>query len=288
MNFILSIIGCFNGITIPFQQIDSESVLAVANHLFIETQNQKRLLIRTNFHLNHKKNLESIRNRFDAVFLDFGLSASMNLPSTTSRPDGVEDALSFLKRMKTKSDVSIGKKVAVLGGGNTAIDAAVVAKQGGAQDVYIVYRRSFNEMPAWKKERDAALERGVHFLILSQPLDYVTDSGHLKGLKIARTELGEPNASGRRRPIIVPHSEYIFPVDHIIEAIGQRIDEETKQALGNLELDHNGWIRVYEHFQTSIENVFAGGDIINGGTTAVQAVAEGMRAAKAIHEQLMV
>ena len=212
----------------------------------------------------------------------------MNLPSATSRPEGVEDALSFLQRMKTKSDLSVGKKVAVLGGGNTAIDAAVVAKQAGAQDVYIVYRRSFNEMPAWRKERDAALEKGVHFLILSQPLDYVSENGRLQGVKIARTQLGEPDASGRRRPIIVPHSEYSFPVDHVIEAIGQRIDEETKQALANLELNNNGWIRVNDHFQTSIKNVFAGGDIINGGTTAVQAVAEGMRAAVAIHEQLMV
>ena len=222
------------------------------------------------------------------MFLGFGLSAAMNLPSATSRPEGVEDALAFLKRMKTKSNLSVGKKVAVLGSGNTAIDAAVVAKQAGAQDVYIVYRRSFNEMPAWKKERDAALEQGIHFLILSQPLDYVTENGRLQGVKIARTELGEPDASGRRKPVVVPHSEYIFPVDHIIEAIGQRIDADTKQALGNLELDQNGWIRVNEHFQTSIENVFAGGDIINGGTTAVQAVAEGMRAAVAMHEQLMV
>jgi len=212
----------------------------------------------------------------------------MNLPLASSRPDGVEDALSFLKRMKTKSDLSVGKKVAVLGGGNTAIDAAVMAKQAGAQDVYIVYRRSFNEMPAWKKERDAALEQGIHFMILSQPLDYVTENGRLKGVKIARTQLGEPDASGRRRPIIVPHSEYIFPVDHVIEAIGQRINAETKKSLGNLELNNYGWIKVDEHFQTSIDNVFAGGDIINGGTTAVQAVADGMRAAKAIHEQLMV
>jgi len=140
----------------------------------------------------------------------------MNLPSVTSRPEGIEDALSFLQRMKTKSNLSLGKKVAVLVGGNTAIDAPVVAKQAGAQDVYMVYRRSFNEMPAWKKERDAALEQGIHFLILSQPLDYVTENGRLKGVKIARTELGEPDASGRRRPVIVPNSEYIFPVDYII------------------------------------------------------------------------
>jgi len=258
------------------------------NNLFIEARNKKRFLPRIHFPLNRNNKIESFRIRFDEVFLGFSLSAAMNLPSATSRPEGVEDALSFLKRMKTKSDVSVGKKVAVLGGGNTAIDAAVVAKQAGAQDVYIVYRRSFNEMPAWRKERDAALEKGVHFLILSQPLDYVSENGRLQGVKIARTQLGEPDASGRRRPIIVPHSEYSFPVDHVIEAIGQRIDEETKQALANLELNNNGWIRVNDHFQTSIKNVFAGGDIINGGTTAVQAVAEGMRAAVAIHEQLMV
>ncbi len=280
------VIGGIPGTTIPFQRIDAELVFEEANNLFIEAKNKNRFLLHTDFPLNEKNNLDSIRNRFDAVFLGFGLSASMNLPSATSRPDGVEDALSFLKRMKSKSNLFVGKKVAVLGGGNTAIDTAVVAKQAGAQDVYIVYRRSFNEMPAWPKERDAALEQGIHFLILSQPLDYVAENGRLKGLKIARTELGELDASGRRRPIIVPNSEYIFPVDHVIEAIGQRIDDETKKALGNLELDNNGWIKVDDHFQTSMENVFAGGDIINGGTTAVQAVAEGMKAAASIHEYL--
>lgn len=274
-----TVIGGIPGTTIPFQRLDSEIVFAEANNLFIEAKNQKRLVLHTSFPLNENNNLESIQSEFDAVFLGFGLSVSMNLPSATSRPEGIEDALSFLKRMKSKSDSSVGKKVAVLGGGNTAIDAAVVAKQGGAQDVYIVYRRSFNEMPAWQKERDAALEKGVHFLILSQPLDFVTDNGHLKGLKIARTELGEPDASGRRRPVIIPNSEYIFPVDHVIEAIGQRIEEDTKKALGNLKMNNNGWIKVNEQFQTSIENVFAGGDIINGGTTAVKAVAEGMKAA---------
>ena len=182
--------------------------------------------------------------------------------------------------------MDMAKDIFKEGSANFALVSAVLAKQSGAQDVYIVYRRSFNEMPAWKKERDAALEKGVHFLILSQPLDYYTDNSHLKGLKIARTELGESDASGRRRPVIIPNSEYTFPVDHIIEAIGQRIDDETKKALGKLELDNNGWVKVDEHFQTSIENVFAGGDIINGGTTAVQAVAEGMKAAVEMDKRL--
>ncbi len=282
-----STIGGIPGTTIPFQRIDSEIVFAEASNIFIEAKNKNCLTIYTNFPLNGKNNLEFMQKEFDAVFLGFGLSTSMVLPGVTSRPAGVEDALSFLKRIKSKSDVSIGKKVVVLGGGNTAIDAALVAKENGAQDVFIIYRRSFNEMPAWPKERDEALEKGVHFLILSQPLDYVADNSKLKGLKIARTELGEPDASGRRKPIIIPDSEYIFPIDHVIEAIGQRIDEETKKALGNLELDKNGWIKVDDHFETSVKGVFAGGDIINGGTTAVQAVTEGMKAAVAIHNRLI-
>lgn len=281
-----STIGGIPGTTIPFQRIDSEIVFNEANNLFIVAKNKNRLKIHTKFPLNGKNNLESVQKKFDAVFLGFGLSASMKLPGATSQPESVEDALSFLQRMKSKSDLSVGKKVAVLGGGNTAIDAAVVAKENGAQDVFIIYRRSFNEMPAWHKERDEALKKGVHFLILSQPLDYVANNGKLSGLKIARTELGEPDISGRRSPVIVPNSEYIFPVDHVIEAIGQRIDDETKKALGHIELDKNGWIKVDDHFKTSIEGVFAGGDIINGGTTAVQAVAEGMKAAVSIDQVL--
>jgi len=272
-------IGGIPGTAIPFQRLDSQIVFEEANHLFVEAKQQKRLMLHTDFPLNGKNNLKSIRHNFDTVFLGFGLSLSVQLPGASSRPAGVEEALSFLKRMKSKSDLSVGKKVAVLGGGNTAIDAAVVAKQAGARDVYIVYRRSFNEMPAWHKERDQALKEGIHFLLLSQPLDYVAENGKLRGLKIARTELGEPDASGRRRPVIIPDSEYIFPVDHVIEAIGQRIDDETKDALGNLALNKNGWLKVDAQFHTSMDGVFAGGDIINGGTTAVQAVADGMKAA---------
>jgi len=272
-------VGGIPGTTIPFQRIDSEIVCAEAESLFTEAQKRNRLKIRTNYSLNSENNLDALKKNFNAVFLGFGLAASMNLPGASSQPEGVEDALSFLKRMKSKSDVLLGNKVAVLGGGNTAIDAAVVAKENGARDVFIIYRRSFNEMPTWPGERDQALEKGIHFLILSQPLDYVAENGKLTGLRIARTELGEPDDSGRRRPVKIPGSEFIFTVDHVIEAIGQRIDDETKQALGAIELNKNGWIKVDDNFKTSMENVFAGGDIINGGGTAVQAVTEGMQAA---------
>ncbi len=279
-------VGGVPGTTIPFQRIDAKIILTEVSKLFEKAEETGRLKIHTNYPLSADNNLDSIKQKFDAVFLGFGLSASMSLPGASCDPEGVEDAITFLKRMKAKTDLSIGEKVAVLGGGNTAIDAAVVAKENGARDVYIVYRRSFNEIPAWKKERDLALEKGIHFLILSQPLDYVEENGKLVGLKIARTDLGESDESGRRRPVIIEGSEFVFKVNHVIEAIGQRIDEGTKKAIGDIELNKNGWIKVNDDFLTSVDRVFAGGDIVNGGTTAVQAVAEGMKAAKAMNEIL--
>jgi len=280
-------VGGIPGTTIPMQRIDANIILSEVGKLFERAKEAGRLKIHTNYPLNAKNNLDSIKQKFDAVFLGFGLSASMSLPGATCHPHGIEDAITFLKRMKVKSDLTIGEKVAVLGGGNTAIDAAVVAKENGARDVYVVYRRSFNEIPAWPKERDLALEKGIHFLILSQPLDYVEKNGKLTGLKIARTELGEPDESGRRKPVINEGSEFVLKVNHVIEAIGQRIDEESKQAIGGIELNKNGWIKVNGDFLTSVDRVFAGGDIINGGTTAVQAVAEGMKAAESMNKMLM-
>ncbi len=281
-----STLGGIPGTVIPFERIDSQIVLNEVDSLFINAKKMQRLIIHTDYPLNNKNNIESIRQKFDAVFLGFGLSVSMKLPGVASSPKGVVDALSYLKAVKSKRNIETGKTVAVLGGGNTAIDAAITAKEQGAQDVYIVYRRSFNEMPAWQKDRDAAMEKSIHFLILSQPLDYIERNGALAGLKIIRTQLGAPDESGRRRPEIIPGSEYVLTVEQVIEAIGQRIDEDTKEALGVIGLNRNGWIKVDACYRTSLADVFAGGDVINGGATAVQAVADGMKAAVEIHRVL--
>ncbi len=271
---------------IPLERIDSETVVTEIKDLLAEAERKGRLTIHLNSPLSKSNSLASIRARHDAVFLGFGLSASVGLPGASCCPAGVEDALSFLRRMKSRSNVTVGTKVAVLGGGNTAMDAAVVAKEHGAQDVYVVYRRSFEEMPAWKSRCDEALEKGVHFLVLSQPIDYVEEGGELIGLRIARTVLGEPDESGRRRPQILRGSEYILPVDHVIEAIGQKIDDETRNAIGNIVMNGDDLIKVDDSFRTSIADVFAGGDITNGGGTAVRAVVEGMRAALSIDESV--
>ncbi len=179
---------------------------------------------------------------------------------------------------------SVGEKVAVLGGGNTAMDAAVTAKRLGARDVYVVYRRSLAEMPAWPEERREMLEQGCHLLILTQPMGYESDgTGKLRGLRVARTELGDPDESGRRAPKIVPDSQSVIAVDLVIEALGQGIPSELQQALGSVELTRHGLVATGPESQaTSVAGVFAGGDLVNGGTTAVAGISEGMRAAEEI------
>ncbi len=223
---------------------------------------------------------------FDSVFVGVGMTDSVQLPGVIQPESGVVDALEFLHEVKDNSEVDLQGEVAVLGGGNTAMDAAVMAQSAGAKDVYIVYRRSFVEMPAWPEERDRALNEGVHFLILTQPLDYVIDEeGQLSGLKVASTVLGEPDESGRRRPEVDHCTERVMDMDLAIEAIGQRAPANLAEWLPGVELNADGTIWTGESsLRTSRDGIFAGGDIVNGGETVVQAVADGVQAAEEIAE----
>jgi len=234
--------------------------------------------------LSDGRTLDWFAGRFDAVFLGIGLRGSLALSG--DRPEGVEDAISFLERAK-REGAQVPERVAVLGGGNTAMDAATTAVSCGARDVYLVYRRSFAEMPAWPAERDDALEMGVHFLLLTQPVRYVGDErGQLKGIVIARTVLGEPDSSGRRRPAVVPESESVLEVEMALEALGQTLPDGFERLLPGVELTTDRLIKIDDQGRTSREGVFAGGDVTNGGATVVQAVADGMRGADAIDEDL--
>ncbi len=235
--------------------------------------------------LSEARTLDWFAERYDAVFLAFGLPDAV--PLFPDKPSGVEDAISFLERAK-QDGIVVPAAVAVLGGGNTAMDAAVTAVSCGARDVYLVYRRSFAEMPAWPEERDTALEMGVHFLLLTQPVRYVADErGCLRGLVIARTVLGEPDESGRRKPVVVPNSECVLEVEMAIEALGQKLPDGFEKLIPGVQLTQGGLIRVDDQCRTSRDGVFAGGDAVNGGSTVVQAVAEGMHAASAIDRYLM-
>ncbi len=272
------------GATIPPEKL-SEDVAAAEINALVGGVPSTSLHWRVGKALGADMTLDEVRSEgFDAVFLAMGLAEGVQLPGAARPTEGVVDALAFLKAAKRGELTDPGESVAVLGGGNTALDAAVTARRLGARDVYLVYRRSFAEMPAWPDERDRALAAGVHFLILTQPMGYLMDeSGRLTGLKVARTELGAPDASGRRRPHVVEGSEWIMTVSTVIEAIGQSLPAGLAEALDGVELTDAGLVRTEpDSAATSIEGVFAGGDIVNGGATAAKAVYEGYCAADEI------
>ena len=225
-----------------------------------------------------------VKNKYDAVYLGLGLTESTKF----GEAKGAVRATTFLKNIKTKTRTEVPDKVAILGGGNTAMDAASEAKRLGADDVYIVYRRSFLEMPAWPEERDGCLNAGIHFLMLSQPQGYVTDGeDNLTGVKVSRTQLGEPDASGRRRPEIVPDSESVLPVGLAVEAIGQTLNRKVKENLADVPFNQKGLVALKDNsLETQCANVFAGGDIVNGGATAVEAIRDAMEAADEIDEKI--
>lgn len=265
---------------IPVYRLAVGEVLTEAGQILKTALEKKRLELVFNFDLLGQSNGEFLKSKnYDAIFLGLGLGASQSLPKVSRPKQGVEDALAFLKRIKSKTDTRVPAHVAVLGGGNTAMDAAITAKLAGARDVFILYRRSFAEMPAWPEEREKAVEKNIHFLTLTQPIDYTSQSGKLTGLKLVRTMLGEPDKSGRRKPEVVPHSEHLFPVELVIEAIGQNPVKELEKVFPSLQINESGFIKVDASFKTNLPGIFAGGDIVNGGTTVVRAVAEGMKAA---------
>lgn len=240
---------------------------------------------RRQFELNASNTLDRLLTEgHDAVLLALGLTRSVPLPGASRPREGVFGALEFLRLVK-HGGRRISGTAAVLGGGNTAIDAALSALRAGAGDVFLVYRRSFTEMPAWPAERDAAVRAGVHFLVLTQPLDYVSGAeGRLTGLRVARTRLGAPDESGRRRPEVIPGTEHALPCDVAVEAMGQSVDDAVRAALVGVDFTRQGTVAARPgSLQTSRERVWAAGDLVNGGATVVQAVSEGMRAAREIH-----
>jgi NADPH-dependent glutamate synthase beta subunit-like oxidoreductase len=218
---------------------------------------------------------------FSAVFIAAGMTEDIGM-AIQNKPSGVFSALAFLSKMK-RSQLSLSgvSSAVVIGGGNTAMDTAYSLKLYGVENVYIMYRRSFMELPAWPAEIDKVIKSGVHLLVLNQPIGYINVDGKLSGITVARTALGASDESGRRAPVVIENSQFVFPAEVCIEAVGQRISPELIKALNGVSLK-DGKIIVDENFMTTCRNVFAGGDIVNGGQTVVQAVADGRNAAERI------
>lgn len=227
---------------------------------------------------------------FRAVFLAPGLWGAERLP-VKGNTKGVYTSVEFLARLREERFEELAKHVkdkavAVIGGGSVALDCAESALKLGARDVYLVYRRSYAQMPAEQDERQAALALGVHFLLLNQPTGYLTDgSGRLKGLRLVRTRLGEPDASGRRKPVEIKGSGWTLELSLVVEAIGNRPDEADWAGL--VKLDGRGLVLAGgKNRKTSARKVFAGGDIVRGPALVVEAVQDGKLAARAILESL--
>lgn len=225
--------------------------------------------------------VSSLKNQYDAVFIATGAWRSWNLGCDGDDADGVIGGIDMLYRVARGENVDLGEKVCVVGGGNTAIDAVRTAVRLGARKVTLVYRRTENEMPAEPDEIRDAKNEGVEFKFLASPLEVVSENGKVKAVKLQNMQLGEPDASGRRRPAAIEGSVQTLECDTVISAVGQRVVSED---LDSVELTSKSTVSVDERtYMTSVDGVFAAGDVINKGPDiAVRAIAGGKYAARSI------
>ncbi|MBC7266664.1 MAG: NADPH-dependent glutamate synthase [Coriobacteriia bacterium] len=232
---------------------------------------------------------------FDAVFIGVGAGLPVFLSVPGENLNGVYSANEFLTRVNLmrayefpKADTPVwrGRKVAVVGGGNVAMDAARTAKRLGAEQVFLVYRRSEEEMPARREEVHHAREEGIEFKMLCSPQEIVGKDGWVTGMVVTDMELGEPDESGRRAPVCVVGSEHTIDCDTVIVAVGTRANPLLTKAAPGLEVSSRGYILTDEDGATSLPGVFAGGDIVTGSATVILAMGAGKRAARAIDRYL--
>jgi glutamate synthase (NADPH/NADH) small chain len=234
---------------------------------------------------------------FSAVYIAVGAGAPvfMNIPGENL--SGIYSANEYLTRsnlMKAyrfpEYDTPIvrGRNVAVIGGGNVAMDSVRTALRLGAENAYIVYRRSEAEMPARKEEVHHAKEEGVQFHLLTNPVGYIgDDAGWVTGMRCIRMELGEPDASGRRSPVPVPDSEFVLEVDTVVVSVGTMANPIVPSTTPGLETNRRGYIVTKgESGETTRQGVYAGGDIVTGSATVILAMGAGRQAAQAIHRYL--
>lgn len=257
----------------------------------IETLKDLGVEIVTNFVVGRSDTIDALMEQgFEAVFIGSGagLPNFMGLPGENLK--GVYSANEFLTRINlmkayregSPTTVQHPKKTVVVGGGNVAMDAARCARRLGSE-VHIVYRRSLEELPARKEEVEHAMEEGIIFDLLCNPVEVLgTEDGWIRAVKCVRMELGEPDASGRRRPVVIPGSEFVIDADCMIMAIGTSPNPLIRSTTEGLDVNRRGCLVVDEHEQTSREGVYAGGDAVTGAATVISAMGAGKKAAAAM------
>jgi len=226
--------------------------------------------------------LEELERDFAFVFLGLGLGAMERMSIPGEDAPGVIDALRFIETYKTVAGFAVGRRVIVIGGGNTAIDAANAAKRLGAEEVHLFYRRTAKEMPAFPFEYDHSKIEGVRFHWLAQPTEIVVHYDRAVGVRFVQTRLGEPGHDGRRRVEHIPDSGFEIPCDMVIPALGQNRQMGVQLRERGIAVEHGAIPVDRPTGRTANPRYFAGGDCVNGGREVVDAVADGKRAAVAI------
>ena len=268
--------------------------------LDLETERIKALGVEiyTNFVIGRTATIDELFDEwgFKAIFLGTGAGTPTFLGIPGESLSGVYSANEFLTRVnlmgaynfpRNDTPIRIGRSVGVIGGGNTAMDAVRTARRLGAEHAYLIYRRSRQEMPAREEEIHHAEQEGIEFLLLTNPVRILGDENNwVKGIECQRMELGEPDASGRRRPMAVKGSEFVVPLETLVEAIGQKPNPIIQATTPGLETGPRGTVVINERQGTSRPGVFAGGDLSRGGATVILAMKDGKAAAQAIHDYL--
>lgn len=264
----------------------------------IETLKMLGVKVKYNFIIGKILTIEDLREMgFKATFIGVGAGLPIFLDIPGINLNNVVSANEFLTRanlMKAykfpdyDTPINIGKIVTVIGGGNVAMDSARIALRLGAEKVILVYRRSEAEMPARREEYHHGKEEGIEFRFLTNPIKLIgDDAGNVKEMKVIKMELGEPDESGRRRPIPINNSEFIIETDTVIMAIGARANPILTKAIPELKLNKWGYIETDDNGKTNIDDIYSGGDIVTGSATVISAMGAGRKAAKAIKEYLL-
>ncbi len=239
--------------------------------------------------------IEELAEKYDAVFIGSGAGLPMFMNIEGENLNGVYSANEYLTRINlmkaylpdSATPVQLGKRVAVIGAGNVAMDAARTALRMGAESVKIIYRRGREEMPARAEEIHHAEQEGIEFCLLSNPVSFQGENGWVKSTRCVKMALGEPDASGRRRPEPVAGSEFDIETDMVIVSLGTRPNPLIKNSFAALQTSPKGTIVVDEEtMRTNIDNIYAGGDAVTGASTVILAMGAGRKASKAILERL--
>ncbi|MEN6387334.1 MAG: FAD-dependent oxidoreductase [Candidatus Cryosericum sp.] len=248
-----------------------------------EVEQRELLFLMSRFvshvHVQHVTDVTRLKSEYDAVFIATGLPAESELKIEGVQLAGVHRARELLRKMRSGTDSGVGDRVGVIGGGNVAVEvASMLREEESERDVVIIYRRGMKEMKAFKKEIEEATALGVTYQFLAIP-DKVIGSQHVEGLQVTQARLSCEDSSGRRSFDALPGSSFVIPLDTVVIAVGQRPDEGV---FPGIDRSPSGLILVGDNMQTNIPGIYAGGDIVRGARTVVEAVCDGKKAAECI------